>query len=54
MSKSWAEANGATKVQTKSNQLSPFALKANGTGPFMVVTHEPGVKTTFKPKSQIR
>ncbi len=49
MSKSWAEANGATKVQTKSNQLSPFALKANGTGPFMVESHEPGVRTTFKP-----
>jgi peptide/nickel transport system substrate-binding protein len=49
MSKSWAEANGATKVQTKSNQLSPFALKANGTGPFMVESHDPGVRTTFKP-----
>jgi peptide/nickel transport system substrate-binding protein len=52
MSKSWAEANGATKVQTKSNQLNPFSLKANGTGPFIVVSHEPGVKTVFKPNSQ--
>ena len=49
MSKSWAEANGATKVHGKSNQLSPFALTANGTGPFMVESHEPGVRTTFKP-----
>jgi len=49
MSKSWADANGATKVQAKSNQLSPFALTANGTGPFMVESHEPGVKTIFKP-----
>ncbi|MBN9259793.1 MAG: ABC transporter substrate-binding protein [Hyphomicrobium sp.] len=49
ISKSWAEANGALKVQTKSNQLSPFALKANGTGPFIVESHEPGVKTIFKP-----
>ncbi len=29
--------------------LNPFALKANGTGPFMIVSHEPGVKTVFKP-----
>jgi peptide/nickel transport system substrate-binding protein len=49
MSKSWAEANGAARVQTKSAHLSPFALKANGTGPFMVESHEPGVRTTFKP-----
>ena len=35
-SKTWAEANGATKVQTSSSQLSPFTLKANGTGPFKV------------------
>jgi peptide/nickel transport system substrate-binding protein len=49
MSKSWAEANGATKVQATGTHLNPFALKANGTGPFMIVSHEPGVKTTFKP-----
>ena len=29
--------------------LSPFALKANGTGPFVVASHEPGVKTVFRP-----
>jgi peptide/nickel transport system substrate-binding protein len=49
MSKSWAEANGAAKVQARGSQLNPFALKANGTGPFMVESHEPGVKTVFKP-----
>jgi peptide/nickel transport system substrate-binding protein len=50
MSKRWAEANGATKVQpATATSLSPFALKANGTGPFMVVSHEPGVRTTFRP-----
>ena len=48
-SKPWAEANGATKVQTSSSQLSPFTLKANGTGPFMVESHQPGVRTVFKP-----
>jgi peptide/nickel transport system substrate-binding protein len=49
MSKSWAEANSATKVQGRGTNLSPFALKANGTGPFTVELHEPGVKTVFKP-----
>ena len=50
MSKSWAEANGAGKAQpATATALSPFALKANGTGPFMVISHEPGVKTVFRP-----
>ncbi|MBX9592589.1 MAG: ABC transporter substrate-binding protein [Hyphomonadaceae bacterium] len=50
VSKAWSEANGATKAQpATANALSPFALKANGTGPFAVVSHEPGVKTVFRP-----
>jgi len=49
-SKKWAEANGATQAQSaKATALNPFALKANGTGPFILVSHEPGVKTVFKP-----
>ena len=49
-SKKWSEANGATQAQPPtSTALSAFALKANGTGPFEVVSHEPGVKTVFKP-----
>ena len=49
-SKSWAEANGATKAQSASaTSLDPFALKANGTGPFIIQSHEPGIKTVFKP-----
>ena len=49
-SKKWAEANGATQAQPASaTALNPFALKANGTGPFIIVSHEPGVKTVFKP-----
>jgi len=49
-SKKWAEANGATQAQSaKATSLNPFALKANGTGPFILVSHEPGVKTVFKP-----
>jgi peptide/nickel transport system substrate-binding protein len=50
VSKAWSEANGATQAQPASARaLSPFALKANGTGPFMVTRHEPGVKTVFAP-----
>ena len=50
MSKSWAEAVGATKPQSATgSQMNSFALKANGTGPFILVSHEPGVKTVYKP-----
>ena len=50
VSKSWSEANGATKVQpATARALESFALKANGTGPFLVVSHEPGAKTVFRP-----
>jgi peptide/nickel transport system substrate-binding protein len=49
-SKKWSEANGATQAQSgTATSLNPFALKANGTGPFMLVSHEPGVKTVYKP-----
>jgi peptide/nickel transport system substrate-binding protein len=50
MSKAWSQANGAAKVQPATAQaLSPFALKANGTGPFIVTSHQPGLRTTFRP-----
>ena len=50
MSKKWAEANGAMQAQlATATSLNPFALKANGTGPFVIVSHEPGVKTLYKP-----
>jgi peptide/nickel transport system substrate-binding protein len=49
-SKTWAEANGAQAPQSaKSTSLNPWALKANGTGPFTIESHTPGVKTVFKP-----
>jgi peptide/nickel transport system substrate-binding protein len=49
-SKKWAEANGAVQAQTATaTSVSPSSLKANGTGPFTVVSHEPGNKTVFKP-----
>ncbi len=48
-SKKWSEANGATQAQAATaTSLNAFALKANGTGPFTLVSHEPGVKTVFK------
>lgn len=50
VSKTWSEANGATKAQpATAKALDAFALKANGTGPFKVLSHEPGVKTVFQP-----
>ena len=49
-SKKWAEANGATQAQSATaTSLNPWALTANGTGPFRIVSHEPGVRTVFKP-----
>ncbi|TWH00632.1 peptide/nickel transport system substrate-binding protein [Mesorhizobium sp. J18] len=50
MDKEWAEAEGATKpVSAKDTNPGPSAYKANGTGPFVIESHEPGVKTVFKP-----
>lgn len=49
-SKKWAEANGGAEAQSATaTSLNPFALKANGTGPFTIESHQPGVKTVFKP-----
>ena len=48
-SKKWAEVNGATEATSASSTTPPYAaLHANGTGPFIIVSHEPGVKTVFK------
>jgi peptide/nickel transport system substrate-binding protein len=49
-SKAWAEANGAAQAQSATaTSLAPGSLRANGTGPFMIMSHEPGVKTVFRP-----
>lgn len=49
MSKKWAEANNAT-VATPVSAAGPTyaSLHANGTGPFMIESHEPGLKTVMK------
>ncbi|KAB2910901.1 MAG: ABC transporter substrate-binding protein [Hyphomicrobiaceae bacterium] len=50
LSRRWAEANGALNAQpATATALNAFALKVNGTGAFVVTSHEPGVKTTFRP-----
>ena len=50
MDKKWAEANGSSDPTPASATSPTYAsLHANGTGPFMVESHQPGVKTVFKP-----
>jgi peptide/nickel transport system substrate-binding protein len=51
MSKTWAEANGAQNALSTRGALAPWALKANGTGPFIIVSHVPGDKTVYKPNT---
>ena len=48
-SKSWSEAHDATEATAMNSTTPPYAaLHANGTGPFILVSHEPGVKTVWK------
>jgi len=48
MSKSWCEKNNATApVDVRKGKENAATLKANGTGPFMVKSREPGVRTVF-------
>ena len=49
MSKKWAEAHNATKPQDFKNKEENYAVRnANGTGPFVLVSREPDVKTVLK------
>ncbi|RDJ22349.1 ABC transporter substrate-binding protein [Bosea caraganae] len=49
MSKKWAEANNAVAPTPAAATTPSFAsLNANGTGPFKIESHQPGVKTVFK------
>jgi peptide/nickel transport system substrate-binding protein len=49
MDKKWAEANNSVAPTPASATTPSFAsLNANGTGPFMLDSHQPGVKTVFK------
>ena len=52
MSKKWAEANNAAAPTPASASTPSYAsLNANGTGPFKIESHQPGVKTVFKPNA---
>lgn len=47
--KEWAEANDSVRVTSASDQnATTISLKANGTGPFKIASHEAGVKTMFE------
>ncbi|WP_158668818.1 ABC transporter substrate-binding protein [Bradyrhizobium guangdongense] len=49
MDKKWAEANNAVAPTPVAATTPSYAsLHANGTGPFMIESHQPGVKTVFK------
>jgi peptide/nickel transport system substrate-binding protein len=49
MSKSWTEKNKAVTPESASGEEENYATRhANGTGPFKLVSHEPGVKSVCK------
>jgi len=49
LDKEWSEKNKATKPQDFKNKEEAYtALNANGTGPYILVKREPGIKTTWK------
>jgi peptide/nickel transport system substrate-binding protein len=48
-SKRWAEEHGAIEATAMNATTPPYAaLHANGTGPFILVSHEPDVKTVWR------
>lgn len=48
MDKEWSEANNATLPAQPQDTTPRFAsLNANGTGPFRITEHQPGVRTVF-------
>jgi peptide/nickel transport system substrate-binding protein len=49
LSKSWSEKHKVTKPLDFKNKEESFAsFNANGTGPFMLASRAPGIKTTYK------
>lgn len=48
MSKTWAEANNVADASRATDVENFATLHANGTGPFRLVTREPGIKTTLE------
>jgi peptide/nickel transport system substrate-binding protein len=49
MNRAWCEKNKVTKpLDFKNKEESYAGFNANGTGPFMLVSRAPGIKTTYK------
>ena len=49
MSKSWSEQHKVTRpLSFKDNEESHASFNANGTGPFMLVRRQPGIRTVYK------
>jgi peptide/nickel transport system substrate-binding protein len=49
MSKKWAEAHNSVGAQPSTGQQSSYAaLNTNGTGPFIITSHQAGTSTTYK------
>ncbi|WP_411970074.1 ABC transporter substrate-binding protein [Paucibacter sp. Y2R2-4] len=49
MSKSWSEKHRVTRpLDYKNKEESYTSMNANGTGPYILVSRQPGVKTSFK------
>lgn len=49
MSKPWSEKHKVTKpLDFKNKEESYTSMNANGTGPYMLVSRQPGIKTTYK------
>ena len=49
MSKPWSEKNNVTKpLDFAGKEESYTSLHANGTGPYILATRQPGIKTTYK------
>ena len=49
MSKKWAEAHNSVGAQPSTGQQTSYAaLNTNGTGPFIITSHQAGVSTVYK------
>ena len=49
MSRAWAEKHRVTRpLDFKSREESHASFHANGTGPFVLVSRQPGIRTTFR------
>ena len=50
LSKTWAEKTGAVEPASRHRHgAEPCGANANGTGPFVLMSHQPGVKTILRP-----